>query len=157
MKNARSALPITQADMKGGVLVTGATGQYLIADPTTEASLGFTDRDDISPLQQLESLSGDSNAFTYDPALDPVGEPVPSSALSTSNTTVTAGLNLTSTTSGGTTTSTVSSLDDTAVSQRGPLALAATRGAAISTFPRLTPTALISSSAAACRSRRLTR
>ena len=120
LKNSDSALPITSADLKRGVLVTGATAQYLIADPTTEASLGFTDRDDISPLQQLEALSGDAGAFTYQPALDPVGEPVPSSALSTSNTSVTGNLALTSTTGGGTTTSTVSSVDNTSGLAGGP-------------------------------------
>ncbi len=123
LKNDDSALPITKSDEKGGVLVTGATGQYLIADPTSEASIGFQDRDDISPLQQLEALSGDASGFTYNPALDPVGEPVPSSALSTSNTHVTGNLALTSTPSGGTTTTgTASSIDHTTVSSQGQLA-----------------------------------
>jgi hypothetical protein len=123
LKNDNSALPVTNADLKGGVLVTGATGQYLIADPTTEASIGFTDRDDISPLQQLENLSGDPGAFTYQPALDPVGEPVPSSALSTSATSVTGGLSLVSTPSvGAPTTSTVGSVNYTTVSSQGQLA-----------------------------------
>lgn len=123
LKNDNSTLPITQSDEKGGVLVTGATGQYLIADPTSEASIGFTDRDDISPLQQLEALSNDPSAFSYSPALDPVGEPVPSSALSTSNTHVTGNLSETSTPSGGSAhTSTASSVDHTTVSSQGQLA-----------------------------------
>jgi hypothetical protein len=122
LKNGGNALPITQSDLNGGVLVTGATAQYLIADPTTEASVGYQDRDAISPLQQLEAFSGDPSAFTYVPALDPVGEPVPSSALSTSNSSVTGNLKLVSTPSGGSTlTSTASSVDYTAVSSQGQL------------------------------------
>lgn len=92
LKNDGGTLPITKADEKGGVLVTGVGAEYTIADPTTEASIGFLDRDQINPLQQLQAFSGDSSAFTYVPAGAPSGEPVPSSALSTSDTSVTGGL-----------------------------------------------------------------
>ena len=84
LKNSSSALPITSADEKGGVLVTGPGAEYTIADPTSEASVGFADRDAISPLTQLKNFSGDPSAFSYVPANSPSGETVPSTALSTS-------------------------------------------------------------------------
>jgi len=95
LKNDRQALPLTRADLAGGVLVTGPGAQHTIADPTNEASTGFIDRDAINPLQQLQTLSGHANAFTYVPANDPVGQTVPRSALSTSGTTVTGSLSRT--------------------------------------------------------------
>ncbi len=51
LKNDSSALPITQSDLSGGVLVTGPGAEYTIADPTSEASIGFLNRDQINPLQ----------------------------------------------------------------------------------------------------------
>ena len=119
LRNDDNTLPVTPSDLSKGVLVTGPSAQYLIADPTTEASVGFVDRDQISPLQQLEAISGEANAFTYVPALDPVGEPVPSSALSTSSSTVTGNLQELSTVSGTTLTSTASTVHYTAVSSQG--------------------------------------
>jgi beta-glucosidase len=96
LKNDASTLPITRGDLSGGVLVTGPGAEYTIADPTGEASVGFADRDAISPLEQLQAFTGDSSAFTYVPANAPSGEPVPSSALSDSNTSVTGHLDRTS-------------------------------------------------------------
>jgi beta-glucosidase len=75
--------------------VTGPGAQHTIADPTNEASTGFVDRDAINPLQQLRALSGRADTFTYVPANDPVGQTVPRTALSTSDTTVTGGLSRT--------------------------------------------------------------
>ena len=92
LKNDARHLPITNADLRGGILVTGPGAEYTIADPTSEASVGFADRDAINPLQQLRNFSGDPDAFSYVPANSPSGETVPSSALSTSNTAVTGGL-----------------------------------------------------------------
>jgi hypothetical protein len=80
LKNDSSALPITQSDLTGGVLVTGPGAEYTIADPTSEASIGFLDRDQINPLQQLQAFSGNAGAFSYVPANAPSGEPVPSAA-----------------------------------------------------------------------------
>jgi beta-glucosidase len=77
LQNHDDALPITTSDLKNGVLVTGPGAEYTIADPTGEASVGFADRDAISPLEQLKAFTGDSNAFTYVPANSPSGEPVP--------------------------------------------------------------------------------
>ncbi len=119
LKNSGGALPITRSDLHGGVLVTGPGAEYTIADPTGEASVGFADRDAINPLQQLGNFSGDPGAFTYIPANSPSGETVPSSALSTSNTSVTGGLERT--TGPGSPTSD-SMLDFTTVSGNAPLA-----------------------------------
>lgn len=118
LKNDRGTLPITRSDLSQGVLVTGPAAQYTIADPTTEASVGYEDRDVINPLQQLEAFSGHPGAFTYDPALDPVGEPVPASALSTSTSSVTG--NLAFNDNGVSTTA--PSVDYTSVSRQGQLA-----------------------------------
>jgi beta-glucosidase len=95
LKNDSSALPITRSDLSGGILVTGPGAEYTIADPTGEASVGFADRDAISPLEQLKQFTGDSSAFDYVPANSPSGEPVPSSALSDSATSVTGHLDRT--------------------------------------------------------------
>ena len=68
-----------RSDLKGGVLVTGPGAQYTIADPTTEASIGYLARGQVNPREQLENSSGDPSAFTYVPALDPAGEALTSS------------------------------------------------------------------------------
>jgi beta-glucosidase len=95
LQNNGSTLPITKSDVSGGVLLTGPGAEYTIADPTGEASVGFADRDAISPLLQLQAFTGDANAFTYVPANAPSGEPVPSSALSDSAASVTGSLDRT--------------------------------------------------------------
>jgi beta-glucosidase len=95
LQNNGSTLPITTSDLSGGVLVTGPGAEYTIADPTGEASVGYADRDAISPLYQLQQFTGDPNAFTYVPANAPSGEPVPSSALSDSSSSVTGSLDRT--------------------------------------------------------------
>lgn len=119
LKNDAATLPITPSDLSGGVLVTGAGAEYVIADPSSEAAVGFANRDAINPLQQLQSFSGDPGAFTYLPANSPSGQPVPSSALSTSNTSVTGGL---ARTTGPGSPTTDSTLDFTTVSGQGQLA-----------------------------------
>lgn len=119
LKNDSSTLPISRGDLRGGVMVAGPGAEYTIADPTGEASVGFADRDAINPLEQLQNFSGDPGAFTYIPANSPSGEPVPSSALSTSNSTVTGGL---SRTTGPGSPTIDSSLDFTTVSGHGQLA-----------------------------------
>jgi beta-glucosidase len=83
LKNAGNALPLTPADLAGGILVTGANANHTVADPTNEASTGMRDRNAVNPLQQLKALSGNPGAFTFVPANDPTGQPVPPSALST--------------------------------------------------------------------------
>jgi beta-glucosidase len=113
------ALPISQSDLRGGILVTGPGAEYTIADPTGEASVGYADRDAISPLEQLKAFSGEPGAFTYVPANSPSGEPVPSSALSDSGTSVTGHLDRT--TGPGSPTAD-SSLDFTTASGHGQLA-----------------------------------
>jgi len=95
LQNNDNTLPITKSDISGGILVTGPGAEYTIADPTGEASVGFADRDAVSPLEQLKAFSGDPGAFTYVPANAPSGEPVPSSALSDSGTSVTGHLDRT--------------------------------------------------------------
>lgn len=119
LKNDSATLPISRADLRGGVMVAGVGAEYTIADPTSEASVGFADRDAINPLEQLQNFSGDPGAFTYVPANSPSGEPVPSSALSTSNSTVTGGL---SRTTGPGSPTTDQSLDFTTASVPGQLA-----------------------------------
>jgi len=92
LKNDDHALPLTSADLAGGILVTGSSANHTVADPTNEASTGFIDRNAINPLQQLQSLSGNPSAFKFVPANDPTGQPVgptvaaPTNPLSTSNT-----------------------------------------------------------------------
>src|SRR4051795_5182136 len=78
LKNAQSGLPLDASSLNDGdVLVTGANANHTVADPTNEASTGFIDRDAINPLQQLKFLSGNPGAFTFVPANDPTGQPVP--------------------------------------------------------------------------------
>jgi beta-glucosidase len=118
LKNSGSALPLDPATLNSGdILVTGSTANHTVADPTSEASLGMVDRNAVNPLQQLKEFSGKPGAFQFAPANDPTGFPVPSSALSTSNTSVTGGLTRTGPGAG-----TDSSIDDTAVSASGQLA-----------------------------------
>ena len=118
LKNDGSTLPITQSDLSGGVLVTGPGAEYTIADPTGEASVGYADRDAISPLEQLEAFTGNAGAFSYVPANSPSGEPVPSSALSDSATSVTRHLDRTT---GPGSPTTDSSIDFTTASGNGQL------------------------------------
>ncbi len=119
LKNDAGTLPVTRSDLSGGVMVTGPGAEYTISDPTGEASIGFADRDSISPLEQLRQFSGDPGAFSYVPANSPSGEPVPSSALSDSSTSVTGHLDRTT---GPGSPSADSSLDFTTVSGHGQLA-----------------------------------
>jgi beta-glucosidase len=119
LKNDSSTLPITRNDLSGGILVTGPGAEYTIADPTGEASVGYADRDAISPLQQLKAFTGNAGAFTYVPANSPSGQPVPSSALSDSATSVTGHLDRTT---GPGAPATDSSLDFTTASGSGQLA-----------------------------------
>ncbi len=85
LKNDGSTLPLDSSSLNDGdVLVTGANANHTVADPTSEASTGTIDRDAINPLQQLKQYSTKPGAFTYVPANDPTGAPVPASALSTS-------------------------------------------------------------------------
>src|SRR5215472_13033592 len=91
LKNDDHALPLTSADLAGGILVAGSSANHTVADPTNEASTGFIDRNAVNPLQQLKALSGDPGAFTFVPANDPTGQAVgptaasPTNPLSTSN------------------------------------------------------------------------
>jgi beta-glucosidase len=118
LKNDQSGLPLDASSLSDGdVLVAGANANHTIADPTNEASTGFVDRDAINPLQQLKDFSGKPGAFTFAPAGDPTGYPVPSSALSRSNSTVTGNLQRTGPGAGND-----SSLDFTSVSPQGQLA-----------------------------------
>jgi beta-glucosidase len=119
LKNDNATLPLTRDDLRGGVLVTGPGAEYTIADPTGEASVGFADRDAISPLEQLRQFSGDPGAFSYVPANSPSGEPVPPSALSDSATSVTGHLDRTT---GPGSPGTDSSIDFTTASGHGQLA-----------------------------------
>ena len=77
LKNDGNALPLTASDLAGGILVTGSSANHTVADPTNEASTGFIDRDAVNPLEQLKQFSGNPNAFTFVPANDPTGQPVP--------------------------------------------------------------------------------
>ncbi len=114
LKNDHGTLPISKADIAGGVFVTGASANHTIADPTSEASTGFIGRDAINPLQQLKGFSGRPSAFTFVPANDPDGITVPTSALSTTaDSTGVGGLNLS--VDGGTATKDTSAIDHEAV------------------------------------------
>ena len=114
LKNDGNALPITNADLAGGILVTGSSANHTVADPTSEASTGFIGRDAINPLQQLKGFSGDPSAFTFVAANDPDGITVPTSALATTaNASDLGGLNLS--VDGGAPTKDTSSIDHEAV------------------------------------------
>jgi beta-glucosidase len=120
LKNDGDALPLTPSDLAGGILVTGANANHTVADPTNEASTGFIGRDAINPLLQLKALSGDPGAFTFVPANDPTGEPVPNSVLSSDGTPGgLGGLDLSN--DGGPPTKDTAGLDRTAVSPAGRL------------------------------------
>jgi beta-glucosidase len=116
LKNSGSALPLSGLN-DGDVLVTGANANHTVADPTNEASTGMIDRNAVNPLQQLKEFGGKPGAFTFAPANDPTGYPVPSSALSRSNSAVTGNLARTGPGAGND-----SSLDFTSVSPAGQLA-----------------------------------
>ena len=114
LKNDDHALPLTASDLAGGVLVTGANANHTVADPTNEASTGFIGRDAINPLQQLKDLSGHPDAFTFVPAGDPDGQPIPPSVLSTTpDASGLGGLNLS--VDGGPPTKDTSPIDHTSV------------------------------------------
>ncbi len=118
LKNGAAGLPLDASSLNDGdVLVTGANANHTVADPTNEASTGMIDRNAVNPLQQLKEFSGKPGAFTFAPANDPTGYPVPSSALSRSNSTVTGNLARTGPGAGND-----SSLDFTSVSSAGQLA-----------------------------------
>jgi beta-glucosidase len=82
LKNENHVLPITTADLKMGIAVSGAGAEYLIANPNNEGAPGFADRNKINPLQQLKTLSGMPSSFTYTPANSPTGQTIPCSVLS---------------------------------------------------------------------------
>lgn len=85
LKNNSGALPLNSADLHGGVAVSGPGAEYLIAEPSDEASTGFPDRISISPLAQLKALGSEPNSISYTPAQGPTGEPVPPGQLSTTS------------------------------------------------------------------------
>ncbi|MEU9347971.1 glycoside hydrolase family 3 C-terminal domain-containing protein [Streptomyces sp. NPDC048278] len=117
LKNTNSTLPITSKNLKKGIAVSGANGEYLIVNPNAEGAVGYSDRNAVGPLAQLKNLSGNADAFSYTPAGSPTGSAVVSSALSTSDSTVTGGLTRTI----DTTTSVDKSLDFTTSSDNGQL------------------------------------
>lgn len=114
LKNDGHALPLTTADLAGGVFVTGSSANHTVADPTNEASTGFIGRDAVNPLQQLKALSGNAGAFSFFPANDPDGAPISPSQLSTTNSAAgLGGLNLS--VDGGAPTKDTHPIDHTAV------------------------------------------
>ncbi len=127
LKNDSSTLPITSSDLtSGGILVTGPGAEYTVSDPTSEASIGYLDRDQVNTITQLKNYAGSlygagaANGITYAPANSPSGFPVPASALSTSNTSVTGTVN--QSINGAPNTSVAGPLDFTQVSSAGQLA-----------------------------------
>ncbi len=82
LKNDRQSLPIKRNDLKLGVAISGAGAEYLVANPNNEGAEGFSDRNAVNPLQQLQALSGMPSAFTYTPAGSPTGQVVPCTVLS---------------------------------------------------------------------------
>ncbi len=74
LKNDGNALPLTAADLAGGVLVTGSSANHTVADPTNEASTGLHRPRRGQPAAAAQgSLSGNPGAFTFVPANDPTG------------------------------------------------------------------------------------
>ena len=119
LKNNSGGLPLDASSLNNGdILVTGANANHLVADPTNEASTGMIDRDAVNPLQQLKEFSGKPGAFTFAPANDPTGYPVPlARAVAGSNSAVTGNLARTGPGAGND-----SSLDFTTASPQGQLA-----------------------------------
>jgi beta-glucosidase len=76
LKNDNETLPIKADDLKKGIAISGPGAEYLVANPNNEGSAGFSERNAINPLQQLQMLSGKSSAFSYTPANSPTGQPV---------------------------------------------------------------------------------
>ncbi|MFF1839886.1 glycoside hydrolase family 3 C-terminal domain-containing protein [Streptomyces sp. NPDC058231] len=95
LKNDASTLPITPADLSSGVALSGPLAEYNVGAPNNESSGGYPDRSVINTLQQIKTFAQNDKGFTYSPALSPSGYAVPSSALSTSTTRVTGGLDRT--------------------------------------------------------------
>src|SRR5262249_45515074 len=56
LKNDDHVLPLTCADVNGGILVTGWNAQHTVADPTSEASVGYAERNAVNPLEQLKDF-----------------------------------------------------------------------------------------------------
>ncbi|MEV7405780.1 glycoside hydrolase family 3 C-terminal domain-containing protein [Streptomyces sp. NPDC091267] len=92
LKNDASTLPITPADLSSGVALSGPLAEYNVGTPNNEASGGYPDRSVINTLQQIKTFAQNDSGFDYSPALSPSGYAIPSSALSTSTTSVTRGL-----------------------------------------------------------------
>lgn len=82
LKNEGRALPIRAEELPRGIAVSGGGAEYLVANPNNEGAVGFADRNAISPLQQLKTLSHVPNAFRYTPANSPTGKAVPCAVLS---------------------------------------------------------------------------
>ena len=76
LKNDNETLPFKATDLKKGIAVSGPGAEYLVANPNNEGSAGFSDRNEISPLQQLRAFSGKPSAFSYTPANSPTGQPL---------------------------------------------------------------------------------
>ena len=118
LKNDASTLPITPADLSSGVALSGPMAEYNVGAPNNEASGGYPDRSVINTLQQIKTFARNNSAFAYSPALSPSGYAVPSSALSTSTSSVTGGLDRTG---GPGAPTTDGSLDFTTASAAGQL------------------------------------
>ena len=82
LKNDGHSLPIKPGDLKRGIAISGAGAEYLVANLNNEGAAGFSERNAINPLQQLQALSGVPSAFTYTPANSPTGQPVPCTVMS---------------------------------------------------------------------------
>jgi beta-glucosidase len=82
-------LPLSRRDLRRGVVVIGAPAEYMPAEPGTEVSNRYYDRDAISPLEQLKKLVPRRSHITflpYVPGSAPTigdGMVVPQSGLST--------------------------------------------------------------------------
>jgi beta-glucosidase len=149
LKNDNHVLPLTCADVNSGLLVTGWNAQHTIADPTSEASVGYAERNAVNPLEQLKDFvdtpaaGADTNHLncgatadshvTYVPVgAEVVGQPVgPTAAyatnpLSTGNTGSPTGTF--TQTNPDASTATVSSLDRTTVTSGGTITAAAGAG-----------------------------
>lgn len=80
--DGRLGLPITAANLMGGIAVSGGGAEFLIANPNNEGATGFAERNAISPLEQLKTLSGRAAAISYTPANSPSGRVVACDTLS---------------------------------------------------------------------------
>jgi beta-glucosidase len=83
LKNDGNLLPLGTNDLKRGIAVIGPTANLLPGSPGADAerSRGFADRNMISPLDALQTMTPAGSVITYAPGVDRIGTVIPASAV----------------------------------------------------------------------------